>query len=197
MRQLAGELQPGAGRVARAHDRDHRPHQRLDRAADAEQWRGIVERREPWRIAGFAGRDQADIKSFAGGEFGARIVLAADTPLTCRAAASRQIGQPRQRGPRAVEMVQQRTKRARPDIVGPDQPQPVDPLGVGEVCRAGDVAVVHEVSCGSQHGSTRGRGEGGEPPGPSCNNHPCRFPGPEDTAPSRKNRTRSNRPPAV
>jgi len=92
MCQLAGEFQPGAGRVARAHDRDHRPHQRLDRAAHAEQRRGIVERRKPWRIAGFAGRDQADALSLAGGEFGAGIVLAADTALTRRATPPRQIG---------------------------------------------------------------------------------------------------------
>ena len=68
----------------------------------------------------------------AGGKFGARIVLAADPSRPRRAAASRQIRQPLQRGARAAEMVDQRAKRARPDIVGADQPQPVDPLGVGE-----------------------------------------------------------------
>jgi hypothetical protein len=55
-----------------------------------------------------------------------------------------------------------RHNTARPDIVGADQPQPIDPLGVGEVGRVGDVAVVHDVSCGSQLGSTRTRREGGE-----------------------------------
>ena len=58
-RQLAGEFQPGAGGVARADDRDHRPHQRVGRAAHAEQGRRIVERRQPRRIGGFARRDQA------------------------------------------------------------------------------------------------------------------------------------------
>ena len=39
-----------------------------------------------------------------------------------------------------------RHNTARPDIVGADQPQPIDPLGLGEVGRVGDVAVVHDVS---------------------------------------------------
>src|SRR5450755_2204848 len=34
-------------------------------------------------------------------------------------------------------MIDQRTKGARPDIVRTDQPQPVDPLLVGEVCGVG------------------------------------------------------------
>src|SRR5258705_13179062 len=34
-------------------------------------------------------------------------------------------------------MIDQRTKGARPDIVTADQPQPVDPLRLGEMCRAG------------------------------------------------------------
>jgi hypothetical protein len=32
-------------------------------------------------------------------------------------------------------MIDQGAEGARPDIVGTDQPQPVDPLGVGQVCR--------------------------------------------------------------
>ena len=132
-RQLACEFQPGAGGVARADDGDHRPHQRVGRAAHAEQRRRIVERRQPRRIAGLAGRDQATPILSAGGEFGPRLVLAADAARTRGAAAPRQIGQPFQRGARAAEMIEQRAEGARPDIVGADQPQPVDPLGIGEV----------------------------------------------------------------
>ena len=78
MRQLAGEFQAGAGSVAGADDRDHRPHQRLHRAAHAEQGRRIVERRQPRRITGFSGRDQIDAEPLACGKLSARILLAAD-----------------------------------------------------------------------------------------------------------------------
>jgi hypothetical protein len=36
VRKLAGEFQSGAGGVARADDRDHRPHQAVEDAAHAE-----------------------------------------------------------------------------------------------------------------------------------------------------------------
>ena len=42
-RQHACEFQSGAGGIARADDRDHRPHQDVADAADAEQRRRIVE----------------------------------------------------------------------------------------------------------------------------------------------------------
>ena len=99
------EFQPGAGGVARADDRDHRPHQHILRAAHAEQRRRIVKRGQPRRIAGFVRREQADAELLAGGELSARIVLAADPARTRRAAAPRQIRQPLQRGARAAEMI--------------------------------------------------------------------------------------------
>ena len=95
--QGAGKFQPGAGGVARADDGDHRPHQHVQRAAHAEQGRRIVERGKPRRIAGFIRREQADAEPFAGGEFGARIFLAADPPRTIGAAAPREVRQPLQR----------------------------------------------------------------------------------------------------
>ena len=52
--QRAGEFQPGAGRIARADDRNHRPHQGLKRAAHAEQGRRVVNRRQPRRVTGFS-----------------------------------------------------------------------------------------------------------------------------------------------
>ena len=64
-RQLAGEFQSGAGGVARADDRDHRPRQHVRRPAHAEQRRRILERRQPRRIGGFARRDQRDADLFA------------------------------------------------------------------------------------------------------------------------------------
>jgi hypothetical protein len=131
-RQLAGEFQAGAGGIARADDRDHRPHRYLQRAAQSEQGRRIVEHGEPRRIAGFIRRQQADAEPHACGKLSARILLAANPRRTISAAAPRQIGQPFQGGARVAEMKQQGIKGARPDIVGADQPQPVDPLGVGE-----------------------------------------------------------------
>ena len=86
---------------------------------------------EPRRIAGLARRDQADAKLAAACEFTAGVVLAADTARTRRAAAPGEIRQPLQRGTRAAEMTDQRMERTRPDMVAADQPQPVDPLGVG------------------------------------------------------------------
>ena len=135
-RQGPREFQPGAGSIARADDGNHRPHQHVKRAAHAEQRRRIVEGGEARRVAGFAGRDEADAYSFARGKLGACIFLAKNPPRTRRAAAPRKVRQPLQRRLRAAEMIDQRTKRARPDIVGTDQPQPVDPLLAGEVCCA-------------------------------------------------------------
>ena len=79
-RQLAGEFQPGAGSVARADDRDHRPCQHVRCPAYAEQrWR-ILECRQPRRIGGFAGRDQRDADLLACGDLCSRFLLAADAP---------------------------------------------------------------------------------------------------------------------
>jgi hypothetical protein len=48
---------------------------------------------------------------------------------------------------------------ARPDIVRTNQPQPVDALGIGQVCRGWRLGV--HASPTGEHGSTCGRGEGG------------------------------------
>ena len=83
-RQLAGEFQPGAGSVARADDRNHRPRRHIGRAAHAEQGRRIVERCQPRRIGGFAGRDQRDADPFRRGDFGPCFLLAADAARSGR-----------------------------------------------------------------------------------------------------------------
>jgi len=79
-RQLACEFQPGAGGVARADDRDHRPHRRIERAAHAEQRGRVVQRRQPRRIAGFIRRHQADADLLARSQFSPRALFAADAP---------------------------------------------------------------------------------------------------------------------
>ena len=140
-RQLAGKFQPGAGGIARADDGNHRPQQHIMRATHAEQRRRIVKGGEARRITGFAGREQADALPFARGNLGARVVLAEDAARASRTAPPRQIGQPLQGAASAAEMIDQGTKRARPDMVGTDQPQPVDALRVGQMSGAGRSSV--------------------------------------------------------
>ena len=79
-RQLASEFQPRAGSVAGANDRDHWPYQDVGRAAHTEQGRRILERCQPRRIGGFAGRDQHDADPFRRSDFSPRFLLAADPP---------------------------------------------------------------------------------------------------------------------
>jgi hypothetical protein len=89
---------------------------------------------------GFARREQADAELFARGEFGACFLDRADAAAR-RAATAHQVGQVRERRARIAEMTDQRAEGARSDIVGPDQPQAVEPLGVGEVGGAGRTVV--------------------------------------------------------
>ena len=53
-----------------------------------------------------------------------------------------------------------RHNTARPNIVRADQPQPVDPLGVGQFSRRRDVAVVHVMSPGGSVEQPEGVGNG-------------------------------------
>ena len=71
----------------------------------------------------------------ARGDLSPRFLLAADAPRTRSAAAPRQIGQPLQRRARIAEMGDERVEGARADIVAADQPQPVDPVGLGDIRR--------------------------------------------------------------
>ena len=106
-RQGACKFQPGAGGIARADHREHRPHQRVKRAAHAEQRRRIVQRGQPRRIAGFIRGEQADADPLTGRQFGMRVLLAADPPRTIGAAAPRKVRQPLQRDAGAAEMINQ------------------------------------------------------------------------------------------
>ena len=150
--ELTGEFQACTGGIARADDRDHRPHQRCDVAAHGKQRRRIVERCQPGRIAVLAGREPGDAELAARGELGFRLVGAADARRSLRAAAACEIRQPLQRGARRAEMIDQRPERARPDIVGADQPQAVDPVGLGQLHAWIDG--VHGGSLQAQHGTT-------------------------------------------
>jgi hypothetical protein len=132
--QLACEFQPGARGVAGADNRYHRSFQHLIQAAHGQQRRCIVEHRKSRRITGFTRREQANADLLAGRKLCARVRLAANTPGTHGTAALRQTGQPLQHGVRAAIVIDQGTESARSDVVRTDQPQPVDPLCVGQVC---------------------------------------------------------------
>ena len=117
-----------AGGVARSDDGDHRTHHDVEIAAHAEQRRCVIYRGETWRITGFARREQADADPFAGGKFFLGFSLTVNPPGARSAAPARQIGQPGQRLARTAKMIHKRAKGPRPDVLGTDQPQPVDPL---------------------------------------------------------------------
>src|SRR6266702_3351990 len=105
--ELAGELQPCAGGVARADDRDNRPHQGFCVAPYGEQrWR-VVERRQPCRIAVLAGCEPGDAELAARGQLGLRLVRATDAPGSRRTTPPREIRQPLQRRTRGAEMIDQ------------------------------------------------------------------------------------------
>ena len=141
-RQLGGELQPGAGGIARADDRNHRPHQRLRRATYAKHRGRVIQRRQSRRVADFIGCEQADADVPGCSQFSHRILLAADATGTRGAAAPGQIGQLLQCRPRVAEMAEEGGEGSRADIVGTIQPQPVNPLRIGEM-GCGGCSVVH------------------------------------------------------
>ena len=132
MRQPFGEFQSGRRGVARTHDRDHRPRQRGDAAAHRDERRRAVDLRQAKRIGGFAGGDELRAELLRGFDLARRVGARADADRTRRSAAPRQIGQGAQRRPRAAVALEQRGEGARPDILAADQPQPVEPLLVGQ-----------------------------------------------------------------
>jgi hypothetical protein len=131
-RKLACKFEAGGGGVAGTDDRDHRPKQGFKRTANAKQGRRVVERGEMRRVESFLRSDQLDAELMARFKLGKCLVLAADTHLACRAAASRKLMESLQRRASASELLQQDAERARPDVIAADQAQAVDPLGVGQ-----------------------------------------------------------------
>ncbi len=101
-RDALREFQADAGGVARADNADHRAHLGLVCAAHAEQ----------------------------GCTFG--FFKGANPSGAARAAAPCQFRQALECGSGTAAMIDERTEGARPDIVGSDQPQAVDPLGLGQ-----------------------------------------------------------------
>jgi hypothetical protein len=126
-RQALGDLHAGGRRIARADDRHWRQSEHGGITADGNQGRRVIDHLQPARIMRLAARDQRNA------EFAASLDLTfglfARANLRCAgAAAARQCRQRFERRACSAEMVEQRAKRTRADILTADEPQPVEPL---------------------------------------------------------------------
>jgi hypothetical protein len=122
------DFHPGRGRIARANDRDQRQGKYARLTADCDQRRRIVDHLQPARIIGLAERDQCNAELGGGFDLARRVVARTDLRRGRAAAAAGQGRQGRERGTRAAVMIEERSKRARTDILRSDEPQPVEPL---------------------------------------------------------------------
>ena len=132
-RQPLGEFHAGGRGVARADNGDHRLRQ--DGASlprTAKQRRRIVDHLQARRIIRLAERDQFDAARAAPPSIRAAASSREQMRDARGAAAARERGQGVERGARAAVMVDQVAEGARPDIVAADEPQPVEPLLVGQ-----------------------------------------------------------------
>ena len=98
----------------------------------AMQRRRIVDHLQALRIVGLADGDERDVELSRGVRSHARPRRANKSAARAAAATARQRGQRLERRAGAAEMIDQGAKRARPDILAADQPQPVDALLVGQ-----------------------------------------------------------------
>ena len=130
-RQRLRELRPGGGGVARTDDGDQRPGEHGAVAAHRNQRRRVVDHLQPQRVVRFAERDEMHVEGARRLQLGGGFLGRADASGPRRAAAAGKRGQSVKRGARAAEMIDQLAEGARPDILGADQAQPVDPLLVG------------------------------------------------------------------
>ena len=136
LHQHLRDLDPGRGRIARANNGDLRRGQRGGMAADRQQRRRIVDHRQPLRIIRLAHGNDRDAEFFRRRDLalglGARTDFRREIAWCICATAAGERRQRFQRRARPAEMIDQRPERARPDILAADQPQPIDPLLVGQ-----------------------------------------------------------------
>ncbi len=125
------EFEAGAGCVARTDNADHRAHFDIVRAADTEQRRRIVDQCEARRITSLTGCQQRDAEPGAGSNFALGFIHGADAPGRPAPPRSASCGRLLKRVAGTAEMIDERAKGARADILAADQPQPVDALCVG------------------------------------------------------------------
>ena len=153
-REALGEFQSGRRRIARADHRDHRPRQRGEIAAHREQRRRVVDLGEPLRIGVFASATKRNAELPAASISRSASARGSDADGARGAAAAGKFGQRFDRRARIAVLTQQPSEGARPDIVAADQPQPVEPLFVGEchatfTARAGRFALLADLAFGA------------------------------------------------
>ncbi len=99
---------------------------------DGDERRRVIDHCQPVWIIVFAERDENGAEFLRGGDLLFRLGARADVR---RAAAAAAAGKPRQRlkrRSRAAEMIDQCAERPRPDILAANEPQPVEPLLIGQ-----------------------------------------------------------------
>lgn len=126
------EFQSCAGCVAGADDADHRLRLDIQDAAHTEQRRRVVDQGEARRVPIFPRSKQGDADPFAVFDLAFGFGLRADAANLGSSAALGEIGQALECGACTAEMIDEGAKGTRSDIVGTDQPQPVDALRVGQ-----------------------------------------------------------------
>ena len=133
VRESLGDFQPRGRGIARADDRHcgHCEHGAI--AAHREKRRRVVDHLQTARIAGFADGDELCAQSVRGLDLALGLLARIDLRRAATAAAARQRRQRFQRCARAAEMIDQRPKGARTDILAADKAQPVDALFVREM----------------------------------------------------------------
>ena len=127
-RQPLGEFDAGRRGVARADNGDQRVRQYGELAAHRQQRRRVVDHLQPRRIIRLAERDEFDAACARGFQFGFGVLARTDAGRRRSAAAPGERGQGGQRGTRAAVVIDEVAEGARPDIVGADEAQPVEPL---------------------------------------------------------------------
>src|SRR6202451_3517673 len=100
-------------------------------SANRKQRRRVVDHLQALRIAGFADGDERDAQFLRGfdlllGCFARKYLRRSPTT------APRQRGQRLERGAGAAEVIDERAKRPRSDVLTADETQPVEPLLVGQ-----------------------------------------------------------------
>ena len=152
-----GELDAGRGGIARTDDRDHRHGQRGSLAAHGKQRRRIVDHLQAQRVVRLAGRHQADTHRGGRLELALGIGARTDAGRTRRAASAGELRQALERRFGTAAMLQQRPEGAWSDVLAADQPQPVDPVLVGEAeSRSVVPQSASSLPCRHQNGVDRG-----------------------------------------
>jgi hypothetical protein len=147
-REPLGDLHASGRGIARADDGDERHRQHASMAADREQRRGVIDHLQTLRIVGLAECHQRNAELGAGFNFPLGLLTRANLRTAGAAATARQPRQGFECRARPAEMIEQRPKSARPDILASNEPQPVEPpghidlivvfAGVSRLCRVRD-----------------------------------------------------------